>query len=88
MEDVTLGEVMRAVARIHERLDRFEKNFQPRDLAEAMAANVLARVGDLADDVRRIEDSATANRRLALGALVYPIVVAVVIALVTYAIHA
>lgn len=86
-EDVTHGEIMREIQRLHERYDRMERTFQPRDLAEAMAANVMARVTDLGNDLRRLEDSATANRRLALGALVYPLLVAVVVALATFAIR-
>lgn len=86
-EDVTHGEIMRELQRVHDRLDTMDRRFQPRDLAEAMAANTLGRVADLAADIRRIEDAQTASRRLALSALAYPILVALVAALIAYVLH-
>jgi hypothetical protein len=91
MAAITLGEVARRVdetmAAVKELADKLEQRYQPRELAAAVNDALHVRDDALEERIGKIEEAAAANRRLVLVGLVYPLIVAAVIAVLTLAVH-
>ena len=104
-DDVSLGEIFREVTRIHARLDNIERMYQPRDLAEAQATNILLRIDDVVRNVADLkkeqkddreefetyranrESIDRANRALVWTSLACPLLVAIIVICVQYALN-
>lgn len=72
--EVSIGEVQRTVARVEATvtalaltvngiLERLDERYQRRDLAEAEAANFLARIQSVVDDVNEVKADMDEDRR-------------------------
>ena len=72
--DVSIGELTRIVSRLDTTVgslstivtglkDTLDQRYQRRDLAEAEAANILARIQDVASDVRDVRDDMDEDRK-------------------------
>lgn len=64
-----------------------ERVYLPREVHQAQHETLNTQLKNVSDDVAEMKESATANRRLAIGALLYPVIAAIVAALVLAAVH-
>lgn len=98
MTPVTNSEIVRRLdditARIADLVRQLETGYVRRDVAEAESKTTAVLLDGLENEVHglgkrmdRADENATANRRLAIAGLVYPLIVGVIVALLVFALH-